>query len=73
MRLQVRVTPRATRRSVEIAADDVVIVKVSEPAEDGRANTAVIEALADYFSVPKRRVMIVRGMSSRRKVVEISP
>ena len=72
MRLQIRVTPRAKRPGVETAGDGTLVVKVREPAEDGRANTAVIEALADHFGVAKRAVTILHGHSSRRKLVEIS-
>ena len=71
MRLQIRVTPRAKRPGVETAGDGTLVVKVREPAEDGRANTAVIEALAEHFGVAKHAITIVHGQSSRRKLVEI--
>jgi len=41
------------------------------PAEGGRANAAVIEALAKHFSVPKRAVTILQGVTSRSKLVEV--
>jgi uncharacterized protein YggU (UPF0235/DUF167 family) len=44
---------------------------VTEPADGGRANAAVIEALAKHFGVPRRLVTIVRGARSRQKLVEI--
>jgi uncharacterized protein YggU (UPF0235/DUF167 family) len=47
-------------------------VAVSAPAEDGKANAAVIEALAKEFDVPKGAVKIVRGLTGRLKEVEIS-
>jgi len=47
-------------------------VAVSAPAEDGKANAAVIEALAKQFDVPKGAVKIVRGFASRRKEAEIN-
>jgi len=71
MRLQVKVTPRAKRPAIEVAGDGTLVVKVREPATDGRANAAVIEALADHFDVAKRAVTIVHGQTSRRKLVEI--
>ena len=71
MKIHVTVTPRAKRPGVEMATDGSVRVKVSAPAEDGRANTAVIEALAKHFDVPKSSVTIVRGHASRTKLVEI--
>jgi uncharacterized protein (TIGR00251 family) len=71
MRIQVKVTPRAKRPCVETATDGSLVVKVREAAQAGRANTAVIEALAEHFGVPIRAVSIVHGQASRRKLVEI--
>ena len=71
MRLPIRVTPRAKKPGIEIAGDGTVVVKVREPAEDGRANDAVIAALAGHFGVAKRAVTIVHGHGSRRKLVEV--
>ena len=73
MKIQVKVTPRARRRSIETAPDGTLLVKVTEPAESGRANAAVIEALAKHFSVPKRSITILRGQSSRNKLIEFNP
>ena len=71
MRLHVRVIPRAKRRTIEQALGGTLLVKVTEPAEDGRANAAVIAALAAHFSVPKRCVKILRGLTGRQKMIEI--
>ncbi len=72
MRIPVRVMPRAKQRTIGKTPDGILLVKVSEPAEGGRANAAVIETLAKHFGVPKRSVAIVRGLTSRQKLVEIS-
>ncbi len=68
--LDVRLTPRASRASVEVDGD-LVRVRVTAPPFDGRANAALIEALAKHLSVPKRDVAIVRGLSSRTKRVAV--
>jgi uncharacterized protein (TIGR00251 family) len=44
---------------------------VHASAREGKANRAVIDLLAEYFSVPKSAVRILRGESSRKKLVEI--
>ncbi len=72
-RIEIRVIPRAKRRDITMSSDGTLVVKVTEPPEDGRANAAVLEAQAKHFGVPKWRIMIVRGASSRQKLVEISP
>ena len=49
----------------------VLVVRVVEPAVDGRANQACLEALAKALDVPKRAITIVAGTSSRTKMVEV--
>ena len=71
-RFEIRVKPRAKQPGVEKNEQGVLLVKVKEPAEDGCANAAVIEALAQYFQVPRRAVTIVRGLTNRRKFVQIT-
>jgi len=66
------VVPRAKRPGVERMPDGSWRVAVSAPAEDGKANAAVIEALAREFDVPKGAVKIVRGLTGRLKEVEIT-
>jgi len=71
MRMTVRVTPRARRRGIERAEDGTWIVRVTEPAEDGRANEALVDALAAHFGVPKRSITIVRGHTARLKLIDV--
>jgi uncharacterized protein (TIGR00251 family) len=44
---------------------------VTAPPVDGRANAAVIKLLAEWLGVSRSAVQIVRGETSRRKIVEI--
>ena len=67
----VRVIPRARRRAVEPQPGGGLVVRVTEPPEDGRANDAVREALAGHFGVKRSAICILRGATSRRKVVAI--
>ena len=71
MKVEVRVKPQAKTTSVELQANGSLLVKVKEPAKDGKANDAVIRAVADYFGLPKSTVKIVHGLSSRNKILEI--
>jgi uncharacterized protein len=70
-RLAVRVQPRS--RSNEIAGEraGALIVKVTAPPVDGKANGAVRRLIAKRLRVPAGRVSIVRGESSRDKLVEV--
>jgi hypothetical protein len=46
-------------------------VYLHERAIDGKANEALAKVLAKHFGVAKSRVTIVRGHTSRTKIVEI--
>jgi len=53
--------------------EDLVIYKVSvkEAPVAGKANEAIIEALAEYFDVAKSNITLISGQSSKQKVFEI--
>lgn len=65
------VVANARRASVEPLEDGGLRVAVTAAPHKGQANQAVIEALAEYFRVPRSRVRILLGRTARRKVVEI--
>lgn len=69
-RLPIVVQPRASRTSVSWE-DGVIRVRVTAPPVEGRANAAVIEALAEALGVRRSEVRIVSGERSRRKQVEL--
>ncbi len=71
MRLTIHVRPRSGATIVGGDHGGALVVRVSAPAVDGRANRAVAAALADAFDVAPRGVTIVAGARSRRKLVEI--
>jgi hypothetical protein len=71
VKIRIRVQPNARATGIEQLPDGTLKVKVAAPAQDGKANQAVTEALALHFQVPKRQVRIVSGVSSRIKTVEI--
>ncbi len=68
----VRVQPRSKRNAVTKIADGSLKVYVTAPPEDGRANEAVVEAIAEWVGVKRRQVEIIRGATSRNKVVRIT-
>ena len=71
MKRSVLVRARSSRTAVGGSHDGLLVVRVRQPAVDGRANRGVVEAVADALHVAKGAVRITAGASSRRKVVEV--
>ena len=71
VRIWVTVKPQAKREEVKKVTEGEYSVSVHAPAREGKANQAVIQLLAGYFSVPKSSVRILRGRTGRRKLVEV--
>lgn len=73
MRLSVRVRPGASRTAVRgrYGDADVLCVAVQARAVDGAATEAVLRAVADAFSLPRRAVRLVSGHTARTKVLEL--
>jgi hypothetical protein len=71
-RIALRVAPGAAAAGVVGRHGDAWKVRVTQPAESGRANEAVVRLLADTFSVPARAVAVVAGHTSRDKIVAVA-
>lgn len=75
MRLFVRVTTGARQAAIggcfALPSGSALEVRVTEAAVDGKANAAVIAALADVLGVPKRAITIASGAASRLKRLHI--
>ena len=69
--IEVHLQPGAKRNEIPGFRGDVLYAKVTAVAEKGRANQALLELVADTFGVPKSAIAIVRGQTSRNKVVSI--
>jgi uncharacterized protein (TIGR00251 family) len=69
-RLAVKVTPGAREESVTLT-DEAVLVKVRAPADKGAANAAVIGVVAKALGLAPSRVTLLRGGTSRQKVLEV--
>jgi uncharacterized protein YggU (UPF0235/DUF167 family) len=48
-----------------------LIVAVREPPADGKANRAIINAVAEYLKIPRSQIHIVSGHTMRNKVLEV--
>ena len=63
--------PRARRAEVVGERQGAIVLRVTAPPVDGKANAAVCALVADRVGVPPSRVSVVRGHSGRDKTVRI--
>lgn len=69
-RFVVRATPRARRNQV-LRDGETFRISVTAPADEGRANAAVVEALAGVLGVAKSRLTLLHGATSRDKLFRL--
>ena len=69
--ISVRLQPRAKRSELGGERAGALLVRVTAPPVDGKANDALCRLIAARAGVPRRSVEVVRGGSSRDKVVRV--
>jgi uncharacterized protein len=69
--IKVRVIPRARRDEIGGDRGGLLVIRLTAPPVDGAANAALCRLVARHAGVPARRVTIVRGQTSRDKVVRV--
>jgi hypothetical protein len=72
MKITVLVKAGRKERKIEKLSDNSFSVWVKEKPREGKANYAVREVLADHFNIPKSRVTLISGETSKSKLFEIS-
>ena len=70
--LPVRVHPGAKRNAITGSHDGALKISITAPPSDGRANDRLIAFLAERLSVPRSRIDLVTGASSRSKTLHIA-
>lgn len=70
MILNLRVTPGSSRSLVKEEAG-LLKVYLTRPAQQGEANSQLIDLLSKYLKVKKYQIKIIKGDKSRNKTVEI--
>lgn len=72
MKIVVHAKPNSKITQVEHLSQNEYIVSVNELPVQGRANSAIIKVLAQYFDCPASNIEMIRGFSSKIKIFEIS-
>jgi uncharacterized protein len=72
MKISVKVKANTSQERIDKVDDANFIVWIREKPVEGKANAAVIKALAEYFAIPKSKVNLIKGRTSKRKIFEIT-
>ena len=72
MKVSVKVKPNAKQNSVEQTETGEYLLRVKAKPQNGKANDAVISLLSDHFNIPRSRISILKGLTSRTKIIRIN-
>ncbi len=67
--LNLRIVPRAHKNAIHGELGDALKIRLCAPPVDGAANAALIEFLSETFFLPRARVRLLAGATSRNKRV----
>ena len=70
--LSVRVHPGARKNGVTGIHADALRIGLTAPPVGGKANEALIAFLAEALRLPRARITIVAGLTSRAKIIRIT-
>jgi uncharacterized protein len=70
--LAIRVVPGASKNEIaEVLSDGTLKIRLTAPPVEGKANIALIDFLSKILDVPRSKIAIVAGETSRDKLVSI--
>jgi len=69
--LSVKLQPRASANEIGEPLGNELRIKVTAPPVDAAANEALVRLLADVLDCSRNRVELVRGHTSRHKVIRL--
>lgn len=72
VRLTVHVQPGSSKTGIAGLYGDALKIRLAAPAVDGKANACLVEYVAALLNVPRSRVELASGASSRRKLLKVS-
>jgi uncharacterized protein (TIGR00251 family) len=69
--LDIRVHPGARRNAITGDHDGALKVSLTTPPTDGRANAALIAFLAEKLDIPRAKITLITGETSRSKTLRL--
>ena len=70
-KLKIRVIPNARKTEFAGYREDELVLRVSAPAVEGKANKAAADFVCRFFGVSRSAVLLIGGERSRHKILQI--
>lgn len=71
MKISVKVIPNAKKQLIELLPDKSLKIHLKAKPVEGKANQALIKALAEYYNVSKSAIQILQGEKAKNKLISI--
>jgi uncharacterized protein len=69
--LSVKLQPRASKNTIGQPLGEELRIQVTAPPVDAAANEALVRLLSETLDWPRNKIELVRGRTSRHKVLKI--
>ena len=69
--LHVKVVPNSSRTQLAGTLGNALKIKIAQPPEDGKANKAVIQFLAETLHLPQNNITLVSGQTRPQKTLQL--
>ena len=72
--IELKCTPKASKESLAVKKTEkgqVILAKLTEAPDKGKANAALIALLAKNLKLSKSRIKMIKGETSRNKLLDI--
>jgi len=69
-KIGVKIRPNGKRN--EVSTLDPLVIRISAPPTEGKANEALIRYLSDILDIPQSAIQIVHGANIKQKILEIT-
>jgi len=68
---KIKVIPNSKINKIIEQSDNFLKIKLTAPANEGKANQALIRFLSDFFHLAKNKIILLKGEKSRDKTIKI--
>ncbi len=69
--LKINVKTGSKKPGIEEIDKDIIKIRLKSQPHDGLANRELLEILSDFLNMPKSKIEIIKGLTSKNKIIKI--